>query len=473
VSFTVSNDGPSTAADVWLNDYLTQGLDFVSVEPADRCSNETYEDHPYAGGPETAPEGKRGDGYYPVTASGLLCDLGSLGPGDTETVTLTLQRTKARELWNSAWVSSSNHDPVYDNNYAELRLAPDESEPADVRATIEAPRKPDVGADFDIVLSATNDGPSAARDVTLTTYLPYEVEFNSVTPETCSLPPGAGPEPAPPDGGVRPAFFALREIRCELGTIPSGETRSATVSVKRTSEYEIWASAWAEISNYDANYENDYASVLIEGEPYEWACPSKGGAAEGTSDDDRIVVGDCGARTKAGSDHVEAGPSSQSGDSAIRTGGGADTITLALGSYSERHRLIRVVGGKGADSINVMVAPGAGNATIVVEGNLGDDDISFDVAPGVRRLRLIVRGHQGDDVFQAISKARSDEVMRGATVFGGAGRDALEGGDGNDRLYGGLGADRLFGGLGDDGLDGGEGRDICRGGPGSDSSLRC
>jgi uncharacterized repeat protein (TIGR01451 family) len=472
LSFTVANDGPSTAGDVWLNDYLTDGLEFVGVQPTDGCSYQSYENHPYAEGPTAAPEGKRGDAYYPVSPSGLYCDLGSLAPGDTTTVDLTVRRTKARELWNSAWVSSSNHDPMYENNYSELQLAADKSEPADVRAAIEAPADPEVGTDFDILMSATNEGPSSARDVVLTTYVPYEVGFKSVSPDTCTYTDTGGPEPMPLDG-PRPAFFALREVRCEFGAIPAGETRSATLTVTRTSEYEIWASAWAEMSNYDGNYENDYASVLIEGEPYQWACPAGGRSAQGTAKDDSIVVGDCGAETKAGSDYVEAAPSSRSRDSAIRTGGGADTITLALGSYSERRRTIRVMAGKGADSINVTVAPGAGNATIILNGDAGGDAITFDVAPGVRRLRLVVRGHDGDDVFQAISKAQADEVMRGATVFGGSGNDVLEGGDGDDRLFGGIGADRLFGGMGDDELDGGEGRDTCRGGPGGDSSRRC
>ena len=472
-TFTVSNSGPSQAGDVWVSDYLTEGLEFVSVSPADKCGYNSYGDYPYAEGPTAAPAGKEGDAYYPVSPSGLYCRLGTLASGASTDIQVTLTRTKARELWNSAWVSSSNYDPTYENNYSELQLAPDKSKPADLSAAITAPENPPVGSDFDIALSVTNNGPSQADDVTLASYLPYGLEPKSVTPEACTLSGGGEPEPLAPEQDARPAYYGAREVTCGFGSIPPGETQGATLSVTRTTEYEIWTSAWVSGTNYDENYENDYGSLLIAGKPYPGACPAGGGSVEGTKGSDTIVIGDCGSNTKAGNDSVEAAPSSAAGNSAIRTGRGADNISVVLNTSSATRRHILVEAGRGRDTITLTAAPGIGNATVILSGDVGNDNVILDLAPGADRLKVVVRGRDGDDSVVGGSKGVADDLMSGVTIYGGAGRDILEGTDGDDRLFGGASADRLFGGLGDDELDGGRGRDGCRGGPGRDASQRC
>lgn len=473
MTFTVSNSGPSQAGDVWVNDYLTEGLEFVSVTPADRCGYNSYDDYPYAEGPSAAPAGREGDAYYPVSPSGLYCQLGTLPSGASTDIQVTLTRTKARELWNSAWVSSSNYDPMYENNYAELQLSPDKSNPADLSAAITGPENPPVGTDFEIALTVTNNGPSQADDVALASYLPYGLEFISVTPEGCTLSGGGGPEPLAPEPDARPAYYGQREVLCRIGSVPAGETRSATLSVSRRTEYEIWTSAWVSAANYDENYENDYGSLLIKGEPYPGACPADGGSVEGTKSSDTIVIGDCGINTKAGNDSVEAAPSSEGGDSTIRTGRGADNISVVLNTSSAIRRRILVEAGHGRDSITLSAAPGVGNATVILRGDAGNDNVVLDLSPGAEGLKIVVRGRDGDDSVVGGSKGVADDLMPGVTVYGGAGRDILEGTDGDDRLFGGASADRLFGGLGDDELDGGRGRDGCRGGPGRDASHRC
>lgn len=472
-AFTVSNAGPSQAGDVWVSDYLTEGLEFVSVEPADKCSYNSYERYPYADGPTAAPEGEAGDAYYPISPSGLYCNLGALASGSSSTIEVTLKRTKARELWNSAWISSSNHDPMYENNYAELQLSPDKSNPADLSASVSAPDNPTVGSDFNITMSVTNDGPSPADEVALSTYLPYGVDFKAVTPEGCTASDmGGEPEPLSP-ADAKPAYYGSREVICDFGTVPAGESRNATITVTRTTEYEIWATAWTSGANYDENYDNDYATVLIQGEPYPGACPAGGGSIEGTQGSDTIVIGDCGIDTKAGNDSVEAAPSSQGGDSAIKTGRGSDNISVVLNTSSSTKRRIFVEAGRGRDRITLTAAPGIGNATVILNGNAGEDDIVLDLSPGATGLKIVVRGQQGADTVVTPSKGESSELMPGVRILGGDGRDILEGGDGNDIVFGGASADRLFGGSGDDDLDGGVGRDLCRGGPGSDSARRC
>lgn len=60
--------------------------------------------------------------------------------------------------------------------------------------------------------------------------------------------------------------------------------------------------------------------------------------------------------------------------------------------------------------------------------------------------------HGGDDVVRHY-------LWLPATVYGGAGSDALHGGNCSDQLYGGKGNDQLFGGPGCDQLSGGGGND--------------
>lgn len=472
IVFTATNSGPSQAGDVWVSDYLPDGLEFVSVEPADKCGYNSNERYPYAEGPASAPAGKQGDAYYPISSNGVYCGLGILASGSSATIELTLKRTKARELWNSAWVSSSNYDPSYENNYAELQLEPDRSNPADLRTSISAPDNPPVGSDFDIVMSVENRGPSEASEVSLGTYLPWGLDFRSVAPEACTFSDGGGPEPLAAEG-TSPSYYGGNEVLCDFGSVPAGETRAATLSVTRTTEYEIWASVWASGASYDEDFENDYASILIQGEPYPGACPAGGGSLEGTKGSDSIVIGDCGTETKAGDDSVEAAPSSSGGNQLISTGRGSDHISIVLNSSSEERRRIVVEAGRGRDTITLTTAPGAGNATVIMKGNGGADHVILDLAEGAKGLRIVARGNDGNDVFQGGSKGASGGLIPGVRAYGGEGSDVLEGGDGNDLLWGGPGTDRLFGGPGDDELDGGRGRDECRGGPGRDRTHRC
>lgn len=476
MTMTISNGGPSAAVDVWVNDYLPDGLEFVAAQPADDCSYNNYESYPYADGPTAAPAGKEGDAYYPIYANGLYCSLGAMQPGASETVTLTVTRTKARELWNSAWVSSSNYDPVYDNNYGEVRLGPDTSNPADVSVSLSAPEKPEVGATFGLTMTVTNAGPSTAADVLATTQIPYGLEFQAVAPEgSCTFTDGGGgPEPlAPQEADKMPAYWGFREIRCDFGAVPSGESRTATVTVSRSSEYEIWTSAWTETSNYDESYDNDYASLLIAGEPYPGACPTNGGDVSGTDGADAIVVGDCDIATKRGADTIEAAPTSGGDDMAIAGGRGPDTIRVLLNVESAEHRTIHVDAGPGNDTIELIVATGVGNARVMLEGAGGDDQVVLRMAGGSQNLQVVARGQEGRDVLTSVSNGDTDGALSGAVLRGGADRDAIEGGDGPDRLFGGMSVDRLFGGFANDLLDGGRGADQCRGGPGRDTLQRC
>lgn len=470
VGATITNAGPSRAGDVWLNNYLPDGVTAESVSPSDRCTLDGGGSYPYADGPTAVPEGKSGDAYYPVYGQGVNCSLEGLAPAESVDVTLTLRRTKAREIWNSAWVSSSNFDPIYENNYAELLIEPDRSNPADIAVSMAGPEgKPAVGELVSITLGATNRGPSEARDVVVAAHVPFGLELRESVTEQCTYPETT--EPPPPEEKIAaPSSYGWRELRCTLGSIPSGESREVTAVFERTTEYEIWMGAWGEVANYDENYENDYAELLIAGEPYPGMCG--GDTVTGTDGSDEITIGICSAESKAGSDTIDAAPSSSSGDMEIRAGRGADRITVSLGVESAERRTIHVLSGPGRDTIELHVAPGVGNATVILEGNAGNDVIDLRMADGSKGLRVRVRGHDGDDVLTG-ANAGADTLVPGLVLVGGLGNDILEGGSGPDLLFGGPGRDRLFGGNASDRLDGGRGRDTCQGGPGTNTTVSC
>ncbi len=469
----VTNRGPATAGDVWLSDYLPAELGFVSVSPSE-CTYNDSGGYPMADQPASAEPSPKGDAYYPVYGNGVYCSLGALAVGESKTVTITVTRTGARETWNSAWVSSSNYEPNYDNNYKDLHIGPDKSRPADIAVALTAPATAEVGSNFDFELAVTNNGPSQADGVMVYDYLPYETEFVAVAsddPAASCIFEGYG-EPKPMEGGVSSPYGG-GQVVCNLGSMASGATTRVTITVTRTSDYEIWNSAWAQTSNYDPDYNNDSASVLVEGRQYEGTCPAGGGSETGTPGDDSIAVGGCDAATGGGSDTVEVQAGSSSGPSSIETGKGNDTIQVNVTAAAAGPRRIEVHGGRGRDTIVLSVAPDADGGTVLLDGGRGDDRIEVDVPPGVT-ITVIVTGRGGNDTLLAASgTSQSTQPSVGIRMRGGAAADLLQGGRGPDILRAGAGRDRLYGGFGNDELIGGRGADICRGGPGRDSRSSC
>lgn len=470
---TIANNGPSNAGDVWFSQYLPEGLTATSVQPDDRCSLEGG-GYPYAEGPTAVPQDEAGDSYYPVYGGGVYCSLGSMASGGSVTVTIAARRTNAREIWTSAWVSSSNHDPQFDNNYADLSIEPDRSDPADIEVTMEGPASPpEVGELFEIPFGIVNHGPSEAKGATVATYVPYGLELREVTPLDSCVYSGQEEGPPPPEKEAAPTLIGWRELRCDLGTIPPGDHAGVVARLERTSPYEIWMGAWGTISNFDEVYENDYTSLLVPGDPYPGMCAPDGDPITGTPGGDEISVGTCGTETKEGADVINAAPSGSSLFTEIRAGRGPDDITIALNVAGVERRVILVRGGPGRDTIRLVVAPGVGNTTVILEGNGGHDVFELQVPSGSKGLRVRVRGHEGDDIAAVTTSGDNVAAVPGIILRGGPGRDLLEGGEGSDSLYGGRGRDRLFGAGDDDMLDGGRGSDLCRGGPGANSTTRC
>jgi uncharacterized repeat protein (TIGR01451 family) len=98
-TITVSNDGPSTAFDVTITDTIPAGTTFVSGE-----------------------DGNGATVCALVQPGTVVCDLGTMNPGDTEVVFLTVLVSPSLDpgtvLTNTATVSSSTDDPDPSDNTA-------------------------------------------------------------------------------------------------------------------------------------------------------------------------------------------------------------------------------------------------------------------------------------------------------------------------------------------------------------------
>ncbi|HVF52602.1 MAG TPA: hypothetical protein VNC78_03240 [Actinomycetota bacterium] len=508
-TFQVTNAGPAVAEDASMSSYLPDGVTFEGVSsssPNADCSFNDYQGDPVATQDAPAPSGKEspesggGAAIYPDYSSNIVnCTLGSLASGASLSITINVARSSAKEQWNSASVYSSNFDPDYDNNYAEVVTAPDTTDPADLSVTIDAPARPAMDETFAYRVRVQNNGPSTARSVVVSDFLPFEVEYvgASMSPpsgecvsggygygytETKPPPPSDGggtePQPAPAESGSTepqpaPAEDSSRpygggELRCDLGDVASGATATITIDVIRRSEYEIWNSAYATTSNYDPDVENDYASHLVEGKAYPYPCSG----TAGTRGDDVIVIDDCPVAAGAGDDSVEVAAGSKTGDTRVSAGDGSDDIVVNLNAAAITRRRIEIHGGRGADRISIAAAPGAGERTIVIFGDRGNDTIDVDVAAGTD-LRIVVRGGAGNDTARVLTTRGSADGVPGVSFSGGEGSDVLLGGSGRDVMRGHRGRDRIDARAGNDLIDGGAGLDECRGGPGRDSITDC
>jgi uncharacterized repeat protein (TIGR01451 family) len=201
-TLVISNAGPAPATSIQVVDYLPFGLDLVSVTPS--------------------------QGLCRID---LTCDLGDLpdpataGYVPTATVTLVteVRSDQLADLTNVARVSASNPDYWPDNNEA-TTVTPVDTEAFLVISKSDDPSIVTPGSDLTYEIVVRNDGPSDARDVTVTDTLPIEVTgaIFSSSQGSCA-------------GNV-----------CSLGTIPDGEDAiidviasvvpSATVPFTNTAE---------------------------------------------------------------------------------------------------------------------------------------------------------------------------------------------------------------------------------------------
>jgi uncharacterized repeat protein (TIGR01451 family)/fimbrial isopeptide formation D2 family protein len=187
-TLTTTNVGPSDALASTLTDTLPAYLTFVSLDDDERCS---------------------------VTGQAVSCDYGTLAPGATRTVKITVQVDPARTspVTNAVDVATTTPDTAPGNNHSQVTTPV--TPVADVSVTKTADGVDYEGGDtVTYTLVARNDGPSTAQNVTLTDPLPAELTFVSVTP------------------GAPTCTQAAGTVSCAFGALAPGAQRTVTIAAK-------------------------------------------------------------------------------------------------------------------------------------------------------------------------------------------------------------------------------------------------
>ncbi|WP_415953201.1 hypothetical protein [Streptomyces sp. KLOTTS4A1] len=239
----VTNDGPSRAESVSVDDTLPDELSFVSS--TDGC---------------TALGQRVSCGILPALDSGasrtwiftVQLDSGYTGDGS--------------DIQNIATVTSETDDPDTANNTSEAAGVPGDTvnpPTADLSLTKEpvGSTPPVPGEEFQYLITISNDGPSSdAHSVTLTDDLPEELTYVSTSPSGCTF-----------DGDV---------VRCSRNTpLKVGEKAEYLLTVKLDPSYtgdgsEIVNSATVTAENIDPNSDNDSSTAPLP----------DGGAADPSAD---------------------------------------------------------------------------------------------------------------------------------------------------------------------------------------------
>jgi uncharacterized repeat protein (TIGR01451 family) len=218
-AFTVTNRGPDAAHTVVFTHTLPSGFQFVSSD---------------------ATQGA-------VTLSGrlLTANLGTLAPGASQTVTITVTPTIAGPVDGSAGVDGSEPDPVEANNTATLATAVAEgSLDTDVSVTLEP--LSGVVRVGDLILykiTITNNGPRVATGLSL----------------SHALPDGAVFLPLESSGGFS-ATGATRRV--SVGALAPGDSVGAFVAIRSTVAGDITNTSTITLDQSDSDPANNSASLV-------------------------------------------------------------------------------------------------------------------------------------------------------------------------------------------------------------------
>ncbi|MFN8258765.1 MAG: Ig-like domain-containing protein [Bacteroidales bacterium] len=141
-TLSVTNNGPSTAASVSVNDLLPSGYSYVSDNGA--------------------------GAYVPGTG---VWTIGSLANGATATLDITATVNASGSYANTASVSSPTADPVPGNNSSTSTPVPVPQANLSITKNV-SNGTPNVGSNVVFTLSVTNNGPSTAASVSVNDLLP-------------------------------------------------------------------------------------------------------------------------------------------------------------------------------------------------------------------------------------------------------------------------------------------------------------
>ena len=184
-TLTARNDGPSWATDVVVTDNLPDRLQLLDARTS--------------------------LGTCATSGNGVRCELGTLRPGQTETVTVTAKAVASGTAVNSAEVTApGDRDPADNRDRREVEIpTPDVS----ITKTVSAPRVR-LGEQVTYTLLARNNGPGIAEEVVVTDRLPSRLKLGAVRSEVGSC------------------ATSGNTLRCALGTLAEGQQVKITVTAR-------------------------------------------------------------------------------------------------------------------------------------------------------------------------------------------------------------------------------------------------
>lgn len=270
-TIVVSNTGAEAATAVTLTDDIPAGATFVSAEnPDDTCTQ---------------------------AAGTVTCELGSIDPGESETVTLTLRATGSRNILNIACAGSPDDATENATDPSCPDVANDASDDATTRVApdlvIEKFDNPDpvrVDENLTYALRVTNQGGTNATDVTVTDDLP-NIPLGTVS--LVDVEGGSGFECTVTSG----------RLRCTGGSIAPDDTARILFIVRPEEAGTINNTAVVGAEGF-RNIDDATQSTLVQGEavdldPTDPTDPGDGGedgndtdlgSAEDQYDDDDDII---------------------------------------------------------------------------------------------------------------------------------------------------------------------------------------
>ncbi|WP_435010256.1 hypothetical protein P12x_001507 [Tundrisphaera lichenicola] len=223
---TVVNNGPATATNVTVNDFLPASATLISVMASQ-------------GGTPT------------VSGTLVTGNLGTIASGASATITIIVRPTVAATITNSANVSGNQYDPVPGNNSTSLSTIVTAPNVGLKLTSAVLPQVGTVGQIQLFIFTVTNTGTSPATNVTMINALPTNAIFVRAAPTQ-----GAVPTPV---NGI---------ITANIGTLAPGATAKLIIVVVPTKPGPLF--------NYGGVYTPDvpslpasfaYGAVLVQPVP--------------------------------------------------------------------------------------------------------------------------------------------------------------------------------------------------------------
>ncbi|QAY69456.1 DUF11 domain-containing protein [Xylanimonas protaetiae] len=263
---TATNYGPSDAADVVLADPLPAGVTPSAAQPSRGACTVTGRD-------------------VACTGIGTLLSNGAgvAGGAVTVTITGTVDASATGTLTNTATESAATTDPAPANNAATASTTVQSQVDLAVSKTANRTTIPAEASTIPYVVRVVNNGPSTARDVTVTDLVPLVLDLDGVTSSgagvTCDTSQADTPQPAPDD--------AQGLVTCAVPEILPGAANAVTITVTMSTDVPL-----TDVPGLDAIVQevsvaaagdtdpaNDTAQWTLAGEPFTDLAITKTGPA--------------------------------------------------------------------------------------------------------------------------------------------------------------------------------------------------